>query len=343
MYKSKRSALIAVSVLACLSVGIGCGDGTNKKQPARLNRTLPASNPNKPAAKPGSPTDAKAIDPKTGKPFAADKTIDPNWQKVKDMEASLIGGTKVLKEELLAGTYKFDNVFTSIQVQELTSEASAIQQNSLVTEGNDLSLGIPMNPIIAGKIENATDEGRKIDLPLQFTVTSGKWTPDLAQANPTLSILMTSPTGDIKIASNLQKSETGTDITSVLGTLVNGKLGKLVNGKAIEDKTYAITDSKGVDIYVSLYKIDAQTLRVFMTFGEKVKPNVANNTPDKNVSLDRNVFLTYKFTAAEAKTATLNGDVILTNPPQEQQQQPPATPPAAPPPTDDSTGQPTNL
>src|SRR5437867_1770710 len=76
MYISKRGALIAVSVLACISAGIGCGDG--KKNPTPVRKTIPAT-PAKPKVgadgKP-LPTTTTKIDPKTGKPM-----VDPQTGK----------------------------------------------------------------------------------------------------------------------------------------------------------------------------------------------------------------------------------------------------------------------
>lgn len=322
---SKPSTLLALTVLAALSVEIGCGEGSHKTSsrhtlaPVGAKGTPGATKPDAngmvtrtvlnddgtvkigsdgkpvtekiPAAKANEPqkdSRGNPIMPKMNTPKA-----DANLDNVDKMEKSLSSGKPVPREKLDAGTYELQTSETIAKISGggVGEVTKAYLRSQLVSLGNGQYRidSDRSTAISAGWITNYTGADREIDFPASFKVdlSGGAWNPNRdAAVNLTLW-------DSIKIVSG--KAELSADLRSPKYT-PSSFWNLIANGTLQNDGSYRYDDG-GKPIYLRLLK-EANKLVVFMSFEEQRDTGGASK-----ITADREVFFTYKVTADTAKPA----------------------------------------
>jgi hypothetical protein len=292
---SKRSTLIAITVMAALSIEVGCGDG--KKQPTRLAHNVP-----------GKTTTAPTKFDKNGKPIPATDAgkdtstkADQNVSAIAKEETDLQAGKPVTREDLTAGVYTLSNVVTSIHYMVALEDARAIQQSNVdASNPNDFRLVDAGNKLSAGIVSNLLDTPRSIQLPSTFTIkTAGQWDANPDRLDVNLSDSVTTPKdGKPVLTDTIQRSA---DVAaSVLKILSEGKW----DDKA---KMYTSTDSNNIPLSLTLIQKDATNLTVLMNVGEKraTGAEAATTKNVQNVTYDRNFYLQYTIAAKQADKITV--------------------------------------
>ena len=320
MSMSKRNTLIAITVLAALSVEIGCGDGSKK---APLNKSLKTNVPvTKAAAKPGATAsmtpevgaDGKPVMGADGKPVmvpTASKVtapkVDPNLDLIDKKLDDLKAGTPITRDELTAGDYTLQSIVTNAKILQGMDSASVIQENTVNFANGGYTLSDAGNKLSGGMLTNFTDSTRKIDAVTKFSVvpTNGKWTPDRNTIGNALTLtdFVTTPKADGKPALNDAFAQPGDYKASILDILANGQLNS--------DKSYQAKDENNVPVYVRLIKNDAQnTMTVVMTLEEKRKAN-QDTTGTQSTSLDRSIFFRFNVVPKPVAAAANTPDTIV--------------------------------
>ncbi|MGZ3721470.1 MAG: hypothetical protein ACXVA9_00985 [Bdellovibrionales bacterium] len=355
---SKRSTLIAITVMAALSVEVGCGDGGSHKAPTRkgidtkvasgtvtqpkldasgnvqkdakgniIMETVPAAKANKTAVGP----DGKAIMPKMTPP-----ETDKNLKSIADYEAKLENRTAVPRDQITAGKYTLQSFISSVHItntKSVNDETRAFQETTvsiLNDQGVPKILDQTANKKSAGLISSYIDNPRSIDIATIFWVrpANGKWNPDRQRdaTNVTLEESITSP----------QQTTALTDKLLNPMDLMASMMKIISMGKVGNDNTYSAVDENGVNIFVRLFQSDGG-VTVSMSFEEKRD----DGKDQQHLTMDRKIFFVYKMSAdtkaastADTTTHVTQVDTLPPNGPNGE-----AAPAAAPAVGQDTTGQ----
>lgn len=330
---SKRSVYISLTVLAALSLQVGCGDNKRPNTPKR--GTLAATQNQTPAQKAAADKAAAAERANAGGGTAAttagtpdaavaNSKLETQLNEVKSTETPLQSGTRILKEELSAGTYDLKSVTTSFYYVKKAESLRAVHESTVIADSSgSLSLNDAGNSKFAGTMTNDVDAGRKLEVPVEFKV-GASWAPSRDEAsNITISTQVSSTGTNYRLTDNfLVANPIKASIMTILATVSGSQ-----DTKNSSDKLYVTKDEKGVAIYMRLIKVDAQNLRIYMSFEEKIASSDPAADSAKSITEIRNVYLNYKITqelapANATKPATLTPAATTTP-------NVPATPPAA--------------
>lgn len=304
---SKRSVYISLTVLAALSLQVGCGD--NKRTDSPRRGTLVATPGQTPAQKAAAEKAAaeraaagNGAIPAGGPAaaaIAANSTLETQLVEIKNTETPLQAtGTGILKEELASGTYVLKSVTTAFYYLNKAESFRAFHESAVIADSSgSLSLNDAGNSKFAGTMTNNVDPGRKLEVPVLFKVgPSGVPKHDEA-SNITISTQVSSTGTNYRVTDNFMvDNPIKASILSILAA-VNGSQ----NTTKPSDKLYVTKDEKGVAIYLRLLKVDAQNLRIYISFEEKIAAAAADSA--NSITAIRNVYLNYKITPAEPTNA----------------------------------------
>jgi len=307
---SKRATLVAFTVLAALSVEIGCGDGTHK-QPVRLNKTIAQKEV---AAKPVQ----KGPD---GKPIqqSLNPKADANAAQITQAQAQLDSGAPMVREDLVSGDYTLTSVSTYIKYDMGTDTGLVLKQSNY--DSKSVHLTDSGNASESGTIPTFQDSpatGRLFQLPVSFSITTpGTWDNNIESVgsrNVELQDKVTPNAGKLTAVDNLQNPELGMK-ASVLKILSEGTFNQQSNA-------YILNTDDGVEASVALEKTDATTLTVRLSFAEKQMAKV-DTTHTQSTTYYRTFFIRYSIAAKPAKNAgpTSPSTITIVNSGGQQQQQ----------------------
>ena len=315
MLISKPKTLFAGVLAAAMAIVVGCGDGKNRPTPVRRSAMPNGSGQQFKSGNNGDVTtggsqqqgggsqtggNTRGQTPGTqgqqgtaagnGKqPAGGGKQpskADPNEAEIQKQEEGFKTGVPITKEEL-RGSFRLEGIATSVFIGSTTTNgwARAMQVNSV---GSNYEIS-PDSSLSSGFLPSHSENGRLFDIPGQFEagIQDNKWTTANVFAL-SLKSFTTTETGKLTITDRLDRAAGGVGLLSLL-----------VNGKLV-DRTYTLEDENRKKIEATLYKVNEQTLRVFVSIQEQ-KPARVDNNGEQSTTFWRNFFLTYKITPSTAK------------------------------------------